>query len=254
MRSGRVRGIWLYGFIVVASGLILASCAADRHGTHWGYAGRQGPEYWGSLDKAFALCETGKNQSPVDITGVLDADLAPIRFDYQASSGEILNNGHAVQVNVAPGNRIIVDGDAFALKQFHFHAPSENRIDGRLYDMEAHLVHADKDGNLAVIGVLFERAGANPVITALWAQVPENVGEHRTLAAPVDPLLLLPADKSYVRFNGSLTTPPCSEGVRWLVMKSPMPVSARQADTFTRWMHGPTNRPVQPIGARLIVQ
>ncbi|VTR67504.1 Carbonic anhydrase [Desulfosarcina cetonica] len=241
-------------FVMVMVFGVAATANASSSGAHWGYTGDVGPAHWGALDPTFEMCAKGKNQAPIDITGAMDTELAPIQFAYGPSEAEILNNGHTVQVNLAAGNQIMLNGRTFHLKQFHFHTPSENTVNGKFFAMEAHLVHADADGNLAVIGVMFNKGDANPVIASLWAQMPKKAGAHKKLEATVDPMTLLPAAKDHYRFNGSLTTPPCSEGVFWLVMKNALPVSSAQADAFTALMHGPNNRPVQPINARPILE
>jgi carbonic anhydrase len=235
---------------------VLLSCAQAQASSpvHWGYSGHEGPEHWGDLDPAFALCGTGKNQSPIDLSGFVEADLAPIAFEYGAGAQGAINNGHTIQANVAPGSRITVDGHGFELKQFHFHSPSENLVDGRSFPMEAHLVHADADGNLAVVAVLFEEGEANPAVAAVWEKMPAEAGGKAALETAADPQGLLPADRDYYRFNGSLTTPPCSEGVWWLVMKQPVTVSKEQIAAFEAVMHHPNNRPVQPANARPVLK
>jgi len=237
-------------FSLLASGAAFAS--GDK--AHWGYEGEGGPEHWGDLDPKYAACKDGKNQSPIDIKGQIEAELAPIAIAYGAEGNEILNNGHAIQVNVAPGSKITVDGTEFELKQFHFHSPSENTVDGESFGLELHFVHADANGNLAVIGVMFKEGEANPVLAELWSQMPKNADEKVALKAKVDPSALLPADRDYYRFNGSLTTPPCSEGVRWLVMKNPLTASKAQIQQFLEVMHHANNRPVQPVNARPVLK
>jgi len=173
---------------------------------------------------------------------------------YQAGGNEMLNNGHTIQVNYGAGSGITVDGVEFALKQFHFHAPSENHIDGISYPMEAHLVHADKDGHLAVIAVMFEEGAENAALAGIWPDMPANAGDSQALASAFDVSKLLPENRDYYRFNGSLTTPPCTEGVRWLVMKTPVSASKDQVEAFTHMLHHPNNRPVQPVNARVILK
>lgn len=238
-------GIW--GCVLV-SGIAVAGEAP-----HWEYAGAAGPAHWAELSADFNAC-AGKNQSPIDLRGFVEADLAPIAFRYEGGGAEIVNNGHTVQVNAAPGSAIDVDGIAFELRQFHFHAPSENRIEGKSFPLEAHLVHADKDGNLAVVAVMFDQGDANQVLQATWPQMPQHGGEKASLNTPVAPLDMLPADRDYYRFNGSLTTPPCSEGVRWLVMKHAVTASSDQIAQFTHVLHHPNNRPVQAVNARPVLQ
>ena len=200
------------------------------------------------------MCAQGKNQSPINLADFIEADLPALEFAYQATVTEILNNGHTVQVNYALGGMMTVDGDTFDLKQFHFHAPSENQIEGISFPMEAHFVHADPDGHLAVIALMFAEGESHPVIEALWASLPMDEGDTHALDIEVDPLALLPENTDYYRSNGSLTPPPCSEGVWWLVMKQAVSVSVEQVEAFTHALHEPNNRPVLPVNARPILQ
>lgn len=219
----------------------------------WSYSGEAGPEQWAKLTPEYVTC-SGKNQSPVNLSGFIKADLKPIKFSYKAENDEILNNGHTVQINLPEGSSIAVDGKQFALKQFHFHAPSENLIDGKSYPLEAHLVHADKDGNLAVVAVMFKEGKANKALEKAWVQLPEKEGEKSNLTTLLSATELLPVKRGYYSFSGSLTTPPCSEGVRWLVMKQPMTASQSQIEAFTHAVHHENNRPVQAINARAILR
>ena len=145
---------------------------------HWGYSGKDGPEHWGQLSEDYLTCSEGKNQSPIDLSGFVEADLKPIEIDYRSGGAEILNNGHTIQVNVSGGSTIAVDGHRFELKQYHFHAPSENRIEGRSFPMEAHLVHSDGDGRLAVVAVMFVEGAANGSIARHIRGLIEGVGER----------------------------------------------------------------------------
>lgn len=239
--------------ILAASLMMLTGVAFASSGTHWEYAGELGAENWAKLSPEFGAC-AGSNQSPINLTGFIDAKLKPIAFDYKGMSGDILNNGHTVQVNALAGSKITVDGIQFDLKQFHFHAPSENLIKGKSYPLEVHLVHADKDGHLAVVAVMFNEGKANKGMDKAWAQMPMKEGDKTALTAKLSPLELLPANRAYYRFNGSLTTPPCSEGVRWLVMKNAITASKEQIEAFEHVIHHPNNRPVQPVNARPVLQ
>jgi len=244
-----------YAVMMLLGGMLSGTAAvAAEHHVHWGYAGNEGPEFWGSLSSKFALCDSGKNQSPIDLTGFTEAELAPLEFSYTTEAANLVNNGHSIQANYQPGSSLTVDGHTFELKQFHFHVPSENHIDGQSYPMEAHLVHADKDGNLAVVAVMFEQGEANPVVDALWQQLPLHAGDEAELAGKVNVEAMLPESRDYYRFNGSLTTPPCSEGVWWLVMKQPVSVSQAQIDKFAEAIPHPNNRPVQPVNARTVLK
>jgi len=240
---------------LLAAGLLLCAHASWAAGpAQWGYEGAQGPAHWGGLDPGFAACAEGRNQSPVDIRSAVEAGLPPLRTRYAAGPATIVDNGHTIQVDFAPGGVLELDGDAFELKQVHFHAPGENTIDGRSFPFEAHFVHADAKGALAVIGVMYETGAASEALAPIWAELPQGPGPARPLAQPVDAARLLPASMDYYRYSGSLTTPPCSEGVRWLVLKAPLTVSAEQVAAFQRIVGGPNNRPVQPLNGRLIVR
>lgn len=240
--------------LILAASLLASPVAFASGKTHWEYSGHEGPEHWGELAPEFTACATGVNQSPINLTGFIEANLPPIKFGYATQASEILNNGHTIQANFAPGSSIMVDGVAFELKQVHFHNPSENLINGKSFPLEGHLVHADKDGHLAVVAVMFNEGKANAGIAALWKQMPTEAGSPVTLAASVNGKDLLPAKRDYYRFNGSLTTPPCSEGVRWLVMKKPVTASKEQIEQFGHVMHHPNNRPVQAVNARPVLQ
>ncbi len=167
---------------------------------------------------------------------------------------DIVNNGHSIQVNYASGSTIAIAGKTFELRQFHFHAPSEHQMHGQSFPMEAHLVHADAAGNLAVIAVLFQAGRHNALIDQLWKHMPAHSGEKHVLPTPIDVLELLPRDKAYFRYNGSLTTPPCTEGVWWFVMKQPVIMAKQQVEVFEHIMHHPNNRPVQSVNARPMLQ
>lgn len=241
------RGRWVAIVVAASSAPVIA-----QH--HWGYGGEGAPANWHKLDPKFAVCASGKNQSPIDLGGFIKAELAPLKVAYQAGASEIVNNGHTVQVNYAPGSTLVVDDRTFELKQFHFHSPSENRINGKQFPLEGHLVHADKEGNLAVIAVMFEEGAANAALSNLWSKMPATSGAKGTLPAGMSATSLLPASREYFRFNGSLTTPPCTEGVRWLVMKSPITASKAQVEQFSKTLGFPNNRPIQPVNARPVLR
>jgi carbonic anhydrase len=223
------------------------------HATHWSYEGEGAPEHWAQIDKRYFMCKEGRNQSPINLTNFTQSMLPAIQFDYKLTSTEILDNGHTEQVNVKDGSSITVDSIQFDLKQFHFHTPSENNINGKAFPLEVHFVHASKNGELAVVAVMFDEGKANSAITELWEQMPEQEGEHHTIDAKhLD--ALLPTQRDYYRFNGSLTTPPCTEGVRWLVMKNSVTLSKAQIEKFAKIMHLHNNRPIQATHARMILK
>ncbi len=227
------------------------AAAHAMHNLHWDYHGEGGPDSWGKLRPEFASCTHGTRQSPIDIREGLKLELDPVQFNYRPSLIRVIDNGHTVQVNVGSGNSIEVMGRRFELLQFHFHRPSEEQIDGRRFDMVAHLVHKDLDGKLAVIAVLLNRGAAQPLIQTVWNNLPLEKGMDQAVRAPVDLNALLPVGRDYFTYMGSLTTPPCTEGVLWVVMKTPVDVSAEQIGIFSR-MYPMNARPLQAAGGRMI--
>ena len=224
---------------------------AVAHAPHWDYQGEGGPQAWAQLKNEFATCASGKRQSPIDIRDGIKVQLDSVQFDYRSSSFRVLDNGHTVQVNVSPGNFIEVTGKRFELQQFHFHRPSEERINGRLFDMVAHLVHKDTEGRLAVVAVLLDKGNAQPLVQAIWNNLPLEKGDEVSARLPLDLNELLPTERSYYTYMGSLTTPPCSEGVLWMVMKTPVAISAEQIAIFSR-LYPMNARPIQSASGRLI--
>jgi carbonic anhydrase len=231
----------------------LGAKGAGAHAAHWGYQGGSGPEAWGALKPEFSLCKTGQRQSPIDIRAGLAVDLEPVAFDYQASKFAVLDNGHTVQVDMARGNSIDVGGKRFELQQFHFHRPSEERIDGRQFEMSLHLVHKDEQGRLAVVALLFDKGPVHPVLQQVWSNLPLERGESNPARAPLDLAALLPADRRYYTYMGSLTTPPCSEGVQWIVMRQPVTLAPEQIEIFSR-LYPMNARPLQSASGRRILQ
>jgi carbonic anhydrase len=226
--------------------------AALAHATiHWGYEGAGAPENWARLSSEYALCGTGQRQSPIDIRDGIRVDLEPIQFDYRPSRFRVIDNGHTVQVTL-PGGTLSLLGKSYQLIQFHFHRPSEERVDGKAFDMVAHLVHRADDGKLAVLAVLLERGDENPFVQTVWNNLPlEKNMEVAPPSLTLDPLQLLPENRNYYTYMGSLTTPPCSEDVLWLVLKQPQSISAEQLAIFAR-LYKNNARPVQPGAGRLI--
>ena len=222
-----------------------------KHPAHWSYEGAGGPEGWGQMKPEFAKCLTGSRQSPINIQGGIKVSLDAVAFDYKPSAFRVLDTGHTVQVNVGPGNSIEVLGRRYDLEQFHFHRPSEERIDGKQFDMVVHLVHKDLQGRLAVVAVLLERGSALPIVQSVWNNLPLEKGDEVAAKLPLDLGALLPAERGYFTYMGSLTTPPCSEGVLWMVMKNPVQVSAEQIGIFSR-LYPMNARPVQSASGRLI--
>jgi carbonic anhydrase len=231
--------------------LALAERRLDKaaKGTLWEYEGRFGPDFW---NKAFPVCGNGKQQSPIDIRGPFGRSKTKIRIDYKVSSLKILNNGHSVQVNVPPGSRLFVDEVPFDLLQFHFHKPGEELIDGKPSEMNIHFVHKSADGRLAVLGVLLQSFAAdNRHLRPIWAHMPIEEGPIQDIPETnIDPAKLLPDSLSFYQYEGSLTTPPCTEGVTFFILKTKVPISVSQLKAFP--IHGPNNRPIQPLNGRTI--
>lgn len=249
MKSGR--RVFLFTCVL---GLALAACGApatEEH-PHWSYEGEGGPEHWGSLEAEYEACATGLQQSPVDLSGEVLTDLANIEFNYQPSEVNILNNGHTIQVNYDEGSSIVVDGHEYALVQFHFHAPSEHTVDGHSFPAEIHLVHSDANGALAVVGVFMELGSENADLQSVWDHMPAEESEAADAGTTVDAAELLPESGETYRYPGSLTTPPCSEGVSWFVMAEPIQISEGQLDAFQAIMSA-NNRPVQALGERELI-
>lgn len=218
---------------------------------HWAYDGAAGPEQWGHLKADYATCATGRRQSPIDIRDGLPVDLEPIQFTYRPSPFRVIDNGHTIQVNV-DGSRITLLGTSYELIEFHFHRPAEERVNGQTFDMVAHLVHRSEDGKLAVVAVLLEKGSEHPLIQTIWNHLPLEKNEYVTPPeAQIDIAQLLPADRRYYTYMGSLTTPPCTEGVLWLVLKQPQQLSPEQLAIFSR-LYRHNVRPIQPMFSRLI--
>lgn len=225
--------------------------SSEHVAIHWGYDGEGGPENWGTLQPEYATCRIGKRQSPIDIRDGFRVDLEPIQFLYRPSQFRVIDNGHTIQVEL-DGSSIRLLGKTYDLIQFHFHRPSEERINGKSFDMVAHLVHKSDDGKLAVVAVLLEMGSENPLIQTVWNNLPLEKNEYVTPPdLAIDPARLLPDERGYYTYMGSLTTPPCSEGVLWLVLKQPQQLSPEQVGIFAR-LYRHNARPLQPTFGRTI--
>ncbi len=218
----------------------------------WGYDGAKGPENWGSLSEEYAACATGKQQSPVDITGYVAGDAEPLSFSYGTDAVEVRNDGKAVHFDYPPGNTMSIGQKSLTLISAHMHSPSEHLLDGVSFAAELHMIHADADGNLAVVGQFFRLGESSPAVQAILDAAPatgESVSDGRNLNAGD----YTPNGHGYYRYDGSKTTPPCDEPVDWYVMREPKTISQDQVDRLLALSGGPSNRPVQPIGDRVIV-
>jgi carbonic anhydrase len=232
---------------VVASSLffIVQYAVAD---SDWGY---EKAADWGTLNQNYAACN-GASQSPINIENTVKAELQPLKFSYNTTIQSIENKGHTIQVDFAEGGILTLDGEHFALKQFHIHSPSENQIKGKTYPLEIHFVHSNGKGQLAVVGMMYNQGIESPMLKRMWQRLPKRQGDKVTLLTPEPVVNMLPRNLEYYRFSGSLTTPPCSEGVRWLIMKEIQYASAQQIAAFTELMGHPNNRPIQPLNGRVI--
>ncbi len=251
-------------FTVIVATLFLLSAvaAAQEHAEQhpsdlshsWSYSGATGPEHWGDLSPEFAVCKTGKEQSPIDISHPLAADLPAIEIKSSPVPLKIINTGHYIRQNYDPGNgnSITVGEQMYELTQFHFHHPSEETIHGKHYDMVAHLVYQNKEGHYAVIAVLIKEGRPNPLITTLWNNLPPEMNkEHDVDTVQVDAIQLIPSKRSYYKYEGSLTTPPCTQGIVFFVLDTPLSLSKEQIATFAKYY--PDNaRPVQPLNGRTV--
>ena len=228
----------------------------------WSYEGDRGPANWGSLDDAFCVCSQGVEQSPIELAEAAPVgDYPAVEFDYGRRAGTVVNTGRTIQVNVDRGSGITVGGTRYELLQFHFHHGSEHTVGGVRFPMEMHLfhqvdqvdqvhqVHRSDDGGLAVVGVLLRAGAANEVLAPIWTRLPLQTGAAAALPDAVPMAELLPERRTAWRYRGSLTTPPCTEGVSWIVMTEPVTLSAAQIAAFGA-LYPRNFRPVQPLAGR----
>lgn len=248
----------LLSILTVLSMVCSTSLIAAEAPTTWSYHGRTGPDYWGKQSPSFTTCEAGKNQSPVNINTNKATDIkqASLMFDYSMLiPDKIKHTGNTIQVDVGLGNSIKIDDETFDLQNFNFHSPSEHTVNGKRFPFEAHFVHKNRDGELLVVAMMFIPGQADATLTELWKNMPRKAGDENRLGAKT--LKSLESEmkvSNYYRLNGSLTTPPCTEGVRWFVLKTPMTISAEQLHIFETTMGDTNNRPVQKLNARLILE
>jgi carbonic anhydrase len=235
---------------------------AAHEAPHWSYEEAAGPAKWNTLDAGWKICGEGRNQSPIDIEKMAKSsspaskeefEPASLNITHHEHSADVINNGHTIQVNYAEGDTLRIGDRQFQLLQYHFHSPSEHTVGGRHYPMEMHLVHQSADGQLAVVGVFIEEGESNAAFDLIWSNLPKTKDlEYHLGNVKVDIGSLLPGDKTAYRYDGSLTTPPCSEGVRWIIMTTPIQLSPRQLAAF-RAIIKDNNRPTQPLNGRAVV-
>jgi carbonic anhydrase len=230
------------------------SPGANYHPKHalWEYEGENGPMKWSEVDPKFRACNLGKRQSPIDIDSrtVEKGGLKPIQFNYDAGPAEIVNNGHTIQVNLAKSGSARFEALEYKLAQFHFHTPSEEKIDGMAQPMVVHLVHRAGDTRIAVVAVLIKLGKENKTLKPVFDQLPKVAGASAKLDS-FNPADLVPFDPTYFAYVGSLTTPPCTEEVKWHVMQKPIEISYKQLAAF-KALYKKNARPVQPLNGRRI--
>lgn len=247
-----------YRLFIPAAALALILVSTNLIAKDWSYQGDTGPAQWGSLLGENRACASGKNQSPVNIETArsIKANLQPIKFNYgMLMPHEIKNTGKAIRVELGMGSDIVADDKEFELKFFDFHVPSETRVNGKSFPMEALFHHETKDGEVAIVSMMFVPGEEDHTINKLWEQLPMDAGKSERLSAKaLRPIEMTQKLDSYYRYNGSLTTPPCTEGVRWFVLKQPMKVSNAQLAKIKNALKAPNNRPVQALNARQIFE
>jgi carbonic anhydrase len=226
--------------------------ATPPTGAEWSYYGKKGPSSWGKLDPAYSACSKGNLQSPIDIHGAKrNPLLKPIEFHYISGPVTLLNTGHTVRINVIPGSYIVFNGARYDLVEFHFHHPAEDLVEGKLSDMVIDLVHKDAAGKMAIIAVRLDEGRVNGSLAALWPSLPKKPGATASIQDFFNPLGLLPTDRSYWSYIGSITVPPCTEGVQWLFMQNPTELAQDQLQAFAA-LYADNARPLQPTRGRKI--
>lgn len=230
----------------------IASPAAPEAPPAWSYEGAEGPEHWGALSSDFGSCSSGTAQSPIDVLGGSGLSPAPLTLAYSASECEMTDNGHTTELRARTAQGITVGGKQYAFKQMHFHTPSEHTLNGVRHEAEFHFVHQADDGGLAVVGILATAGAASAAWAPFIDGVPAAAGGQKVAAGVVALQTLFPASLDHFAYDGSLTTPPCSESVRWLLLETPVELGAEQLATL-RAAHAGNSRPVQPLNGRDVV-
>jgi carbonic anhydrase len=243
----------LTGLAAMALCPLCAPAGFAAEGAHWSYEGATGPDKWGEIDAASKVCGVGGQQSPIDISGSIRALLPQLKLAWGKRADTIVNNGHTIQVNFAEGSTLALGGDRYTLLQFHFHRPSEHRIGGKSFPMEAHFVHRNAAGALAVVGVLMTVGRQNKVFTAITASMPATEGPAVGADPRINPNALLPTRLTYYRYPGSLTTPPCAETVEWLLLTTPIAVAEADIAAFAK-LYPMNARPVQKANRRDVLR
>ncbi len=254
-RRAALRAFATFGFCAICAkaGFAAEGAPGDAHEeAHWSYEGATGPDRWGDLDAADKVCAIGSQQSPIDIDSSIPAELPPLKFAWARQADAIVNNGHTIQLNFDDGGVLKVGADAYRLVQFHFHHPAEHLIDDKAFAMEIHFVHSNSKGGLGVIGVLVKPGKSNAAFAKIVASMPTVEGPPVKASPGVNPAGLLPKERGYYFYSGSLTTPPCSETVEWMLLKQPIEVAAADIAAFAK-LYPMNARPVQKIDRRFVL-
>jgi len=230
----------------------------DLQSTAWSYEGATGPGSWGELDQQYAACVNGSEQSPINIElseAETNKTIEEVNIQYEPTTFSVINNGHTIQANTATvTNKIILDETEYQLVQFHFHTPSEHQFNGQPYEMELHLVHQNESGELAVLGLMIQEGSMNEYLQPVWAALQEEITEEDiSLSEPVQLQTLLPKDPTFLHYNGSLTTPPCTEEVEWIILEQPIELSQEQIQVFQQ-IFPDNHRPIQPLNEREVIR
>jgi carbonic anhydrase len=252
------RSRWALPVVTLVVAMVLIS--SDAHAqwkTPWSYEGERGADHWSALDPAYAACNAGKEQSPIDIRNAQTAALPTVRFEYQkAPLKYLLNNGYTIRVNyhddAGAANLLLVGDQRYHLTQFHFHRPSEEYVDGKTYDMVLHLMHEGLKGEIIGVAVLLKQGAANATVQQIWDHMPtRKTTEQAIPGVKIDPARMLPPETDYYTYMGSLTAPPCTEGVRWFILRAAIEVSRQQIEAFAK-LYPHDVRPVQQLNGRVV--
>ena len=244
---------WIVKMAIRLAVVVVLPAQAGDDAVHWSYEGDHGPDHWGDLSPDFVQCKVGVNQSPIDIVDTFDTQLPTLTLDYTTSAIDLINNGHTAQVNVQPGSYLRVGGEEYELLQFHVHTPSEHRVNGKAFLMETHYVHRNASGELAVLALLHHEGVPSVAFDRFEDKIPKAAGNSAKYSESLAAAPITRVDKAYYRYNGSLTTPPCSEGVRWYVLKQSSAVSLDQQKAYQRLI-GDDARGPQAINARVVLE
>lgn len=235
-------------------GLSQEKHSGEHKATHWSYKGETGPLHWADLNQEYRGCGSGKFQTPIDINKTYKSDLDKLKFSYSEQPLSIINNGHTIQVNLNAGNTIMIDEEKYSLLQFHFHTPSEHTVSGKHFPMEMHLVHKNSEGELGVVGLFFVKGRKNLELQKIIDNLPSEINKVKSVnSVKIDPANFLPYKTQYYYYSGSLTTPPCTEGVIWVVLKHPVEASAEQINALKKVM-SENARPIMPLNKRFVLE